>query len=378
MDSAKRLVVNIATWNSARFLPNLFASLDAQTSRAFSVTVVDNASSDGTLAWLETRVATDAAQGERQERESETETEEQPPAMVNRAPVGILRNFRNQGFSRAHNQAIALALTRWEGEDLEQRYVMVANPDLEFAPNAIEQIIAFMDAHPDVASCAPKLLRAVVASPAEDGLSEIQHTRTIDAFGIAITKARRAVDRGAGEEDRGQYDTDTHLFGPSGACAIYRVSALRQVRLGTEWFDEQFFAYQEDVDLAWRFRLLGLESRLVPTAVVWHHRRAQAETTNNWFAAWRRRAARSSYVNFFSTRNHGWLILKNDTFVNLLLHAPWWLPYEVAKFLAGLISPTQFRAQLASLSGMPAVLRKRKELMKQAKVTPVEMRKWFV
>ena len=118
MESAKKLVINLVTWNSARFLPDLFESLDRQTSDDFTVTVVDNASTDGTLDWLRDH----------------------------RPDVAVLRNFRNQGFARAHNQAIALALTRWAGDDpskeltpsnveglgtnLSRRYVLILNPDI--------------------------------------------------------------------------------------------------------------------------------------------------------------------------------------------------------------------------------------------------------
>lgn len=350
MESAKTLAIHIVSWNSARYLPNLFASLDAQASRDFTVTVVDNASVDGTAAWL---------------------TEHRPDTV-------LLRNNRNQGFARGNNQAIALALQRWALEDLDRRYVMLANPDLEFAPDAVGRVIAFMDAHPDVSACAPKLLRAITSGDLEDGRLDAERTRVIDAMGIALTKARRPFDRGAGEEDRGQYDEDTRIFGPSGACAVYRASALMRAKVGEEYFDEDFFAYQEDVDLAWRMRLFGMETRLLPSAVAWHHRAALSAPGAGWRLAWRLRRAKPAHINALSTRNHGWLLLKNEQRSNMLLHLPWWLPYEAAKLVASLITPAQLKAQFASLAGIPAMWRKRREIMRRATVTPAEMRKWLV
>ncbi|MEN9557719.1 MAG: hypothetical protein RL141_88 [Candidatus Parcubacteria bacterium] len=349
MQSAQPLVVNIVTWNSARYLPNLFASLDAQQDAAFTVTAVDNASTDGTLDWL----------------------------MEHRPDVALLRNFRNQGFARAHNQAIALALSRWDTADLSQRYVMVANPDLEFAPDALHTLVAFMDAHPDVSACGPKLLRATVVGESEDGGRTVERTRIIDAMGIAVTKARRFVDRGAGEEDTGQYDADTRVFGLSGACMLLRASALVALRVGEEIFDEDFFAYQEDTDLAWRMRLFGMESQVVPQAVAWHHRRIPTQLRGGWIGAWVRRMRKPAMINFLSSRNHGWMVLKNDQGSNLLWHLPWWLPYEALKSIAAIFSPSQMRGQLASVWGVGSIWRKRRIIQKRALATPPAMRAWF-
>lgn len=348
MDSAKTCSIHIVTWNSARYLPGLFDSLDRQTSRDFTATIVDNASSDGTAE----RVA------------------EHPETV-------LLKNYRNQGFARGHNQAIALALTRWEHQDLDRRYVMVGSPDMEFDASCVEELIRFMDDHPDVSVCGPKLLRAKVIAEGSDGRMETERTNILDAMGIAITKTRRATDRGAGEEDKGQFDTDTRIFGLSGACVMFRASALQKAKLADEWFDEDFFAYQEDVDLAWRMRLLGMEARVVPFAKAWHHRRSPGHG-GGWLTAWLGRRAKSPYINFYSTRNHLWLLVKNDNPVNLLMHAFWWLPYEIAKIIAGLISPTQIKGEFASMAGLSKMFKKRKELKSRIVITPEEMRKWFV
>jgi GT2 family glycosyltransferase len=350
MESVKRLMINIVTWNSARYLPNLFVSLDQQASTELTVTVVDNASTDATVAWL---------------------TEQRPQAM-------LLKNFRNLGFARAHNQAIALALSRWEGMDLSQCYVMVANPDLELDPFCIERVIECMDAHPEVGSCAPKLLRAVATQESDDTQLTAERTNVIDAMGIAVAKSRRVIDRGAGEKDTGQYDAASRVFGASGACAVYRASALQQVRLTNgEWFDEDFFMYQEDVDLAWRLQLQGLPCRLVPSAVAWHYRRSPGHA-GGWVTAWRARRSRSPHINYYSSRNHAWLLLKNDHVGNLLRHIIWWLPYECAKAVAGFFSPAQLRGQFASLAGIGRMLRKRAEIMQRATVASKHIREWFV
>lgn len=350
MDEAKKMMVNVVSWNSMAYLPNLLASFDQQESTDFTVTIVDNASNDGTLRWLQD----------------------------NRPDVAVLRNFRNQGFSRAHNQAIALALSRWSDESLEQRYIMVANPDLEFSPESIRLLIAYMDAHPEVAVCGPKLLRAFMQGSAEEERRETHRSTIIDSMGLLITKARRGLDRGAGEEDKGQYDGQTHVFGLSGACVVFRASALLASKVAGEFFDEDMFAYQEDVDLAWRMRRFGFEAELVPQAVVWHHRRAVSAPKAGWLTAWLLRRKKSPFVNYLSTRNHGWVLIKNDEFVNALLHLVWWLPYEVAKFVASVLSYSQIKGQFASLMGVSTMLKKRAEIRRRAKVSGAEIRTWFV
>ena len=348
---SKRLAVNIAGWNPMLYLPNLFASLDEQQGVAFSVTVVDNASTDGAVRWL---------------------TDHYPH-------VGVLRNFRNQGFARAHNQAIALALSRWADEDLSRCYVLVTNQDMEFAPDCLRQLVSYMDENPTIAACGPKLLRVYVRGQ-EDGRVESERTTLIDSTAIVMTKSRRAFDRGAGEEDTGQYDAKTDVFGVSGACVMLRASALIEAKLAGEFFDEDFFAYKEDVDLAWRMQRLGMKASFVSQAVAWHYRTAPSVTGKGLkvMQTLRLRRRKSPTINFLSTRNHHWLLWKNEEWGNMVIHAPWILPYELVKACASLVSPSAFRGNLAALGGIGKMWRKRTELATRAKVHGKEMRRWFV
>jgi len=349
MDEAKRISVNVVTWNSMAYVPNLLGSLREQDTADFTVTLVDNASTDGTLAWIQ----------------------------ENHPEAAVLRNFRNQGFSRAYDQAISLAFSRWGESGLDDKYVLIANPDIEFAPDALRQMLGIMDVHKDVAACGPMLLRCYMGTGSDEDRREVVRTAVIDSAGLQIRKSRRVVDRGAGQENNGQFDLVTEAFGFSGACVMFRASALLASKLAGEFFDEDMFAYKEDVDLAWRMRRLGFEARFVPQAVAWHHRRVPSDPNAGWLASWRNRRSRSPYVKFLSTRNHGWTILKNDTAGNLFIHLPWWLPYEFAKFIAGFLSWTTLKGEVASLAGVPKMLRKRAELTKRAKVGGAAIRKWF-
>jgi len=350
MEEAKKLSINIVAWNSMAYLPQVVLSLDEQTSQDFTVTVVDNASNDGTTAWFQSE----------------------------RPNVTVLRNFRNQGFARGHNQAASLALTRWPEDLWPHRYVLLANPDIEFAPSAVEMLLSYMDAHPEVMAAGPKLLRARMIAD-EDGTRDTDRLTVLDSTGIQIWKSRRQADRGAGEDDAGQYDTETEVFGVSGACLLLRASAIPKLLVGGELLDEDMFAYKEDVDLCWRMQKMGMPVRYVPEAVVWHHRRAASGVQGFlWLKAFVRRFAKPAHVNRLSTRNHFWLLVKNDEIGNVLLHLPWILPYEFGKFLVGLFQPSSWRAWFQGIAGLPRMLTKRAELGRKTTVRGRDIRRWFV
>jgi GT2 family glycosyltransferase len=351
MEEAKRVAVNMVAWNSMAYLPNLLDSLDAQDTRDWMLTVVDNASNDGMATWLQ----------------------------ENRPDVAVLRNFRNLGFARAHNQAIAMTISRWPQEQLDRRYILVSNPDLEFGTDAIRLLTEFMDANPDVAACGPKLLRAHVVSSDEDGGRETERTNIIDSTGIVIHRSRRTSDRGAGEEDKGQYDSAVDVFGLSGACVMFRASALLTAACEGEIFDEDFFAYKEDVDLAWRMRRLGFSARFIPQAVVWHHRRAKSVDQGFlWLKAFAHRFTKPAYANRLSTRNHIWMGWKNDEFVNVLIHSPWIVIYEAGKTFVGIFSPSTWGAWREALGGISRMLKKRARMQREAKISGADIRRWFV
>ncbi|MCR4279069.1 MAG: hypothetical protein NUV81_04205, partial [bacterium] len=199
-----------------------------------------------------------------------------------------------------------------------------------------------------------------------------------DCMGLEVRKSRRVLDRSAGEDDQGQYDAENAVFGISGACALFRASALQDVAEDGAFFDEDFFAYKEDVDLAWRMQILGHNVHIVPTATVWHERVAKSDAGGNWLTAWRARRGKSSVVNFYSTRNHGWLLMKNDDLVNVFFHTPWILPYEFAKGLGNIFSSGGWKAMGASAVKVGKMWKKRRALFARRKRTANEIRKWFV
>jgi GT2 family glycosyltransferase len=246
-----KVAVNIVTFNSASDITACLESLREQTFKDFQIHILDNASSDDTLKFIE------------------------PFAIhyLARSPV-------NSGFCKAHN---GLA-RRFPSE-----YILFLNPDTVLHPSFIEELVRALEARPDAASAGGKLIR-------KDG-------RTIDSAGIIMRREQRHLDRGAGELDTGQFDEPVDIFGPSAAAALYRRKALDDVSIDGQYFDEDFFAYREDADLAWRCRLFGWNSIYVPAAVAQHRRRVTPE----------RRSQLPKEINYHSVKNRFLLRINNMT-----------------------------------------------------------------
>ncbi len=348
-----RISVHIVAWNHARVLRDAVESLRVQTFKDFTLTVVDNASTDGSVDVVRSGF---------------------PEATV-------LRNFKNLGFSHAHNQAVELARNRWSDDDKKgrssiDRYVLVMNPDIILQPDFLEQLVRGIDGRYEIGSACGKLLK-VYPRLEEDGdprLSDI-----LDSAGLRMRRDRRAADRGAGEHDGPAYAEPTEIFGPSGALALYRAEAIEALREADgEFYDEDFFAYKEDIDAAWRLRLLGWKSLYVPAATAYHYRGTGGSEKASLFELFKRRLGRSALVNRLSTRNHLLLLAKDDDWTSQLLHLPWIFAHEIGKFLSTLfLAPRALGAYFEALALLPKMWKKRAMLQKRRKTSAKDIRTWF-
>ena len=175
--------------------------------------------------------------------------------VANHRSITLARNDCNIGFSGGCNRGI---------QATDAPFVFFLNPDVVLAPDCLSLLHdALASAPPDVAAVFPKLLR-----PVRDNRPAV-----IDSTGIAMHhNGLVPADRGFGEIDRQQYDR-TEPFGPSGACMLFRRDALARLSVAGEIFDEDFFAYYEDVDLAWRARNFGYRFHYLPAAAATHDRK---------------------------------------------------------------------------------------------------------
>jgi GT2 family glycosyltransferase len=285
------VTVVVPAWNGERWLPGLFGSLRAQTEAAAEVIVVDNGSSDGTLAWLE---------------------REAPGARV-------LAQGRNTGFAVAANRGLLAARTE---------FVALVNTDVELAPDWVELMAARLATEPRCASVACKMVR-------------LGDESTLDDCGDFLRRDGVCEQRGHGRRDDGRWDAPGEVFGASAGAALYRRSAVRDAGA----FDERFFSYLEDVDLALRLRLGGWRCAYEPRAVARH---AGGGSSN----------ALSRPVAYWTARNTVLLISKHWPARWLLLVAYRQLSWLDEAARRGRLG-THLRGLAAGLRLLPAGLRER-------------------
>ncbi len=338
MTEPSRVSVHMVTWNSRTHLPASLPALMAQHYRPMDVMIVDNGSVDGTVTWLE---------------------EHYPQ-------LHVLRNTRNLGFCRAHNQALRLT---------DAPYVLLLNPDVVLEPDWLQRGINFLESHPTYGSFGGKL-RRFNYSP--DELKEVQTSDVIDSTGLQAHRSRHVVDRGSGESDRRQYDQAGDVFGHSGACGLFRRSALESIRFHDEYLDDDFFAYKDDIDLAWRLQRRGWLSWYDPLALGWHHRHIQGLSSTSDRLIARHHRTRDRFNSFYSYRNHWLCLIKNERWSSGWRDAPWIIVYEAKKIVYLLWQQPQALSGLAGAWRLHRRMKAKAKLIdRHAKQTPLDIRQHF-
>ncbi len=209
-------MVVIPNWNTRAFLGPCLESLRRQTFRDFETLVVDSASTDGSVGFVEERFP----------------------------EVRVLALPENRGFSGAVNAGIEASAA-----DL----VVLLNNDTEQDPGWLEALVRAAERLPEAGLFASKLV-------------DFGDRRLLDGAGDALRKSGLPYRLGHGERDRGQFGSEEFVFGACAAAALYRRSVFEEVGL----FDEDFFAYCEDGDLSFRAQLTGHRCLYVPDSVVYH------------------------------------------------------------------------------------------------------------
>lgn len=341
-----KVSVQIVTWNSINYIGECLDALAGQIYTNFGVLVIDNASNDQTVEFVRGNFPT----------------------------VAVLENFKNTGYSKANNQGIRLA---------KSEYVLVMNPDVVLEPDFLEILVKFADEHPEAGSFCGKTykLRSQILDDHNDesGLRESIKTDIIDSTGLVMHKSRKEENRGEGQNDEGQFERAEEIFGASGACVLYRKEALDEVMINHETFDQDFFAYKEDVDLAWRLQLYGWQSWYNPGSIAYHHRGLPSSGGKQMKKIIKHRREVSKFLRSLSYRNHKLMLVKNDQFINIVLASPWLAGREIASlFYVVFFEPFLFKSLAQFFKLLPKALLKRKIIMAHRKVTPSDIRRWFV
>ncbi len=246
----KRISVVILNWNGAAMLRKFLPGVVAHSPEA-DIVVADNASTDDSLQLLTAGFPT----------------------------VRQVVLNRNYGFAEGYNKALAA---------VESEYYLLLNSDVEVTEGWLQPLLRYMDSHPDVAACQPKLRcqwdkRMLEYAGACGGY--------IDRLGYPYCRGRIF---GTVEADQGQYDTVQPVFWATGAALMIRRVSYWEVG----GLDGRFFAHQEEIDLCWRLRSRGMGIVCIPGSVVFHVGGGTLPKEN----------PRKTYLNF---RNNLLLLYKN-------------------------------------------------------------------
>ncbi len=316
LSAANELVsIVVVTWNSASYLPRCLEGIRGQSWRPVELIVVDNGSQDESV-----RLAAEADR--------------------------VVRNDTNRGYSAAVNQAIRLA---------RGAFVLTVNPDCWLEPEYVARLVRAFDDE-TVGSATGLLLRARGHA--------IEPTNEVDSAGMRMTRNGRHLDITARPSPLAPHE----VFGVSGAAAMFRRTFLDDAAIGGEVLDEDFFAYREDADLAWRGRLLGWKAVCEPAAIAYHVRRVTPE----------RRRDLPADVNMHSVKNRFLLRLKNQGLYLALRNAPFELLRDLVVLAAAL---TVERSSLPAFAWLwrnrKRVLAKRRAIQQRRRVPDRALAEWF-
>jgi GT2 family glycosyltransferase len=300
------LTVAILSYDGRHLLEVILPSLARQRYRDFEVVVVDNGSRDGTVQWL---------------------AQSWPQVQVISLP-------ENVGVTAALN----VCAHAGEGELLA-----LFNNDVELDPDCLGELTRALETHPQAGWAAGKL-------------RDFQRRELLDGAGDVFTWAATGGRRGNGELDRGQYDAPGEVFGACGGAALYRRSVLRLV--GD--FDEDFFAFYEDVDWNLRAQLAGFSCRYVPTALVYHMGSATLGP------------GLTDFTRYHLWRNGLWIIAKDLPASAILRHGNRLLLGQLINFAVAVRDgklDVWWRVWRDAMRGLPDALRKRRQVQSRRRIT---------
>jgi len=302
--------VCIVTYNSEQYIESCIDAVRQQLYPIESIVVVDNASRDGSVAIIQ----------QKQQDQG--------------IPIQLIANNDNNGFAGGQNQAI---------EATNSDYVLVLNPDVVLDKHYVGQLIEVMEANEQYGSTTGLLVRQA-------------DNHLVDSTGLVMKRTRQCVDRGSEQAVEGWLEP-AEVFGVSGAAALYSRKMIEDIKLGGQFFDEDFFAYKEDVDVAWRAKLLGWLAFYTPKAKAIHAR------------GWQRggRAHISVFTRQHSYQNQLFMIIKNEQpRWGLLIDLPCILAFELSKLAYILLRERDVLASWKQIVRLlPAMLHKRKLLKRK-------------
>jgi GT2 family glycosyltransferase len=265
----------VVSFNSEKFLRQNILSLLQQTVPFKRVIIVDNASRDGSRGVVE--------------------------SFKGLEPLYLQENI---GYAAAANRGIVQA-----GSEL----VLVANADIVLDADFNRRVMEFFAVHPQAGLLSPLILRF--------------DRETIDSAGQAYSWALHPRELRYNRRAERVVLEEKEIFSVCGAATVFSRSALEKLKVGDEFYDEDFFMFGEDFDIGWRAGLLGLRAFFAPKAVAYHFRSATLPRT--WWSHVSLALARPASLRYHIVKNRYLTLIKNFRLARF-----WWaLPFIFAKDL---------------------------------------------
>ena len=219
----EKVAIVILNWNGEQMLRTYLSTVMRYSRDEATVYVADNASTDGSVAFLES---------------------EYPNCR-------LIKLEKNWGFAEGYNRAL---------KEIESTYYLLLNSDIEVTHHWLTPMIEYMDHHPEVAACQPKLLSISDRDAFEYAGASGGY---LDRLGYPFCRGR-VFD--TVEADNGQYDTRAEIHWATGAALMIRSKDYWEVG----GLDGRFFAHNEEIDLCWRLRIWGRKLVCLPESYVYH------------------------------------------------------------------------------------------------------------
>ena len=268
----EKLAIVILNWNGKQMLQTYLPKVLACSRDEAVVYVADNASTDDSLAMLNEKFP----------------------------EVRQIVLDKNWGFADGYNKALAR---------VDAEYYVLLNSDVEVTPGWLTPLVSFMDAHPEVGACQPKLLSVADKSKFEYAGA---CGGFLDRYGYPYCRGR-VFD--TVEQDNGQYDDIHEVLWTTGACMMVR----SQDYWAVNGLDGRFFAHNEEIDMCWRMRMMGRQLFCIPQSKVYHVGGGTLPKGNPM----------KTYLNF---RNNLTMLYKNlpEKELRYVMRVRWFLDYVAA------------------------------------------------
>ncbi len=212
---------------------------------------------------------------------------------------------KNLFYCEALNKGISLS---------KGNFILCLNDDVLLDKDFIKEALKGFAVSRKIGMISGKILRA-------DGI-------TIDSTGLFLSPMRTAKERGYAKKDTGKFEKKEYIFGVNGAAAFYRKEMLETIKIGPEYFDQDFHLFYEDLDIAWRAQNFGWQGYYMPKAIVYHIRGGTVRSSRGINKRYARHYLNDE-LTIYLIKNRYLAIIKNDTLPEFLLCLPIIIIYEL-------------------------------------------------